>query len=106
MMLYHGIYLLVLILLISMHNTFSYYSTNHNHHNQVHNHHIQYHHHKNHNNDYNINEIPQTYQQKISSSFLSTSQKLITISSFIRLLQSSKVNAAITGIKDNHHYCL
>jgi hypothetical protein len=97
--------MLVLILLIS--STFSYYSNNHNH--QIHNHHIQYyHHHKNHNNDYSINEIPQTYQQKISSSFLSTSQKLITVSSFIRLLQSSKVNAAITtiGINDNYHYCL
>ena len=103
-MLYHDFYMLVLILLIS--STFSYYCNNHNHH-QVHNHHIQYHHHKNHNNDYSINEIPQTYQQKISSSYLSSSKKLITISSFISLLQSNKVNAAITtrGINDNHHYC-
>ena len=103
-MLHHqGLHILVLMLLFI--STFSYYSTNHhNHHIQYH--HIQYQHNKNHN-DYSINEIPQTYQQKISSSYLSSSKKLITISSFISLLQSSKVNAAITtrGINDNHHYC-
>ena len=99
-MLHHqGLYILVLMLLFI--STFSYYYTNHhNHHIQYQ--HIQYQHNKNHN-DYSINEIPQTYQKKISSSFLSTSQKLIAISSFIRLLQPSKVNA-ITGINHYHHH--
>lgn len=56
------------------------------------------------NNNYNSNDIPLTFQSKLSTSTLISAAKMSIILSSLRLILPNQVNAAVVGMIINYTY--